>query len=208
MTGRTRRARIIRTLGPEVVAGVASVVVVALFATVAIRPPAAVAPTPSDAAPTSVEASDAAPTPIASEPLTAPPLPGRTIAPWAAQATVLLGVEQRLAEGRDRLAAAMADVPLSANGIARELRSMNTTLTGALDAIASMGASGAPSALTDDLRAAHEATLAISLETLQASVQNVPAYQAGGAQVVALLDEIATLARRVRAEAGLPSAAP
>lgn len=208
MTGRTRRARIARSLGPEVLAGLASVVVLALIGTLVVRQPTPASSRPTDAAPTSIAPSDAAPTSIASEPPTARPSPGRTAAPWAAQATVLLGAEQRLVAVRDRLAAAMAEVPPSTTAVARELRSMNTTLTGALDAIASMGSSGAPSALIDDLRTAHEATLALSLETLQASVQNAPAYQAGGTKVVALLDQISTLAGRVRTEAGLPSATP
>lgn len=208
VTGRTRRARLARSLGPEVVAGVASLVVVALLATIIVRPPAPVVPTPTDAAPTSIAGTDAPPTPIASGPATQAPSPGRTAAPWAAQATVLLGAEARLAAIRDRLVAALAEVPASANGIARELRSMNTTLTAALDAIASMGANGAPTALANDLRAAHDAALATSLETLQASVQNVPAYQAGGSEVVLMLDLISTLAQRVRAEAGLLSAGP
>lgn len=197
-----------RSLGPEVLAGLASVVALALFGTLVFRLPMTALPGPTDAAPTSIAPSGAAPSLIASGSSSAPPSPGRTAAPWAAQATVLLGAEQRLAAVRDRLAAGMAEVPPSTTAIARELRSMNTTLTGALDAIASMESSGAPPALIDALRAAHEATLAISLETLQASVQNAPAYQAGGTEVVARLDEIATLAARVRAEAGFPSAAP
>lgn len=210
VTGRTRRARVARSLGPEVVAGLASVVAVALFATIATRQPAPSVALPTDAPPTSIATSNPASTATAtaSVPPTISPSLGPTSAPWAAQATALLGAEQRLASIRDRLVSAMAEVPFSANAIARELRSMNTTLTGALDAIASMGSSGAPSALVDDLRTAHEATLAVSLETLQASVQNVPAYQAGGSEVIALLDGISALARQVRVEAGLPSAAP
>ena len=103
---------------------------------------------------------------------------------------------------------ALATVPPSTTGVARELRAMNTALTSALDGIAAMESSGAPSDLIDDLRTSHQAALTVSLETLQASVQNAPAYQSGGAEVVTLLDEIAILASRVRAEAGLPSAAP
>ncbi|MGK2850808.1 MAG: hypothetical protein ACSLFN_07865 [Candidatus Limnocylindrales bacterium] len=207
VTGRTRRARIARSLGPEVVAGLASVVAVALIATLVIRQPGPVAPTPTGSAPTSLAPSDAPPTAVNGSPTTRAS-PDRTAASWAAQATVLMGAEQRLAEIRARLATALAEVPPSTTAIARELRAMNTTLTGALDAIASMASNGAPSALVDDLRSAHEAALGVSLETLQASVQNAPAYQAGAAEVVADLDEISILARRARAEAGLPSAAP
>lgn len=207
LTGRTRRARIARSLGPEIVAGLASVLVVVLFAAFATRQPASDPTSPTLVAPTQITATDPLPTSSAVSPSTSPS-PGRTPAPWAAQATALLGAEERLAAIRDRLVATMAESPLSANAIARELRAMNTTLTGALDAIQAMAASGAPAALVDDLRAAHEASLAVSLETLQASVQNVPAYQAGGTRIVSLLDAISALAVRVRTEAGLPSAAP
>lgn len=207
LTGRTRRVRIARSLGPEVVAGLASVLVVVLFAAFATRQPASGPASPTVVAPTQVAATDPLPTANAVSPSPSPS-PGRTPAPWAAQATALLGAEERLAGVRGRLTAAMAEIPVSANAIARELRTMNTILTGALDAIQAMAASGAPAALADDLRAAHEATLAVSLETLQASVQNVPVYEAGGAEIVTLLEEISTLAEQIRTQAGLPSGTP
>lgn len=208
LTGRTRRARIARNLGPETVAGLASVVALALIAAFAIRPATTGSPSPTATVPASVVPSDVAPTSTIASTPTPLASAGRTASAWAAQATVLLGAEQRLAAIRERLVTALATVPPSTTGVARELRAMNTTLTGALDAIASMESSGAPSGLIDDLRTSHEAALTVSLETLQASVQNAPAYQSGGAEVVTLLDEIAILASRVRAEAGLPSAAP
>lgn len=208
MTGRTRRARIARSLGPEVVAGLASVVMLGLVALLVLRPAGTVAPSPgptsrASTGPSGIPSS----TPIVESP-TASLSAGVTASTWAAQATVLLGAEERLASIRERLVAALATVPRSTTDVARELRTMNTTLTGALDAIAAMESSGAPSGLVDDLQAAHEAALAVSLETLQASVQNAPAYQAGGEEVVAVLEEVALLAQRVRAESGLPSAAP
>lgn len=183
-----------------------SVVAIVLIAAIATGQSVPSGPSPTAAGATSI--ATAGPSPDTSGPPSASTSLGRSAAPWATQAAQLLSAERRLAATRERLAAAMSEVPPSANVIARELRTMNPTLTGALEAIASMGASGAPAALLDDLRTAHEATLAVSLETLQSSVQNVPAYQAGAAEIVALLDEVSLLARDVRLQAGLPSQTP
>lgn len=208
LTGRTRRARLARTVGPEVVAAVISVLVIAVFGLVLSSRGPGGSPSPTDPTPTPLSTSTPSQTPSAALSTSPVPSPGPSSAAWAAQATAVLEAAERLDAVRDRLTTALAATPVSANAIARELRAMNTTLTGALDAIGAMAANGAPGALVDDLRTAHEATLAVSLETLQASVQNVPAYQAGGTESVALLDTISALAERVRTQAGLPSAAP
>lgn len=193
-----------RVLGPEVVATLSSIVVVAMAAILASGTPTSPVPTPG--ATTSSAPSGAATTSTTSPSRSPQASAVRTPAPWAAQATVLLGAEERLTATRKHLVSALAEASPSATGISRELRAMNTSLTGALNAIEAMESSGAPSALIDDLRGAHEATLTVSLKTLQASIQNAPAYQSGATEIVTMLDEISALAERVRSEAGLPSA--
>lgn len=185
------------SLGPERVAAILSVMVIAVVGTVAIGSAnGGTAPTPS---PTPASAG-----PTVGLPSMPPTTPPATTAAWASGAATLLEIEEQIVVARDRLSTALADDGTPTSVIARDLRALNTAMTTALRSVDTLRAQGAPSDLVADLAAVHHAGLDAGVQTLQASLQNAPAYRTGGAEVVAALAGIEALAARIRTEAGLP----
>lgn len=202
MTEPTWRAKVTRTVGPESLAAILSVAVLATFLVVIGPLPGVPSnPTPSQPASVGLATDSGRPTGSQRTPTTST---APTPAAWAAEAMTLLGAEERLITIRERLADAVDDDPPSTNEIARELRTMNTTLTAALAATKMIEASGGPVQLVNDLNVMHEGALRVSLETLGASVQNAPAYEAGATDIIAILKSVESMTERVRTEAGLP----
>lgn len=201
MAGWSRRARLARGLGPERIATILSVVVVAAAAGVVLGGPAGPDATASPGA-SAVPPASAAPSPGGPS-ASVPP----TIAPWASTASALIETHRRMIDARDRLAASLADGE-STSEIARELRGLNTLLTGALGVTDALAAAGAPPQLLDDVRTMHQDALDTNLETLQASLQNAPAYRAGANDVIATLADLEALMDRLAAASGLPPPLP
>lgn len=194
------------SLGPERVAAILSVLVVAVVGTLAVG--GANGGTPPSASPASASSPVAtarptvAPSSSAATATDAPP--SATTAGWASGATTLIEIQNQIVVARDQLAAALADPETATSVIARELRALNTAMTTALRAVDTLRADAAPGDLVDDLAATHRAGLNAGVRTLQASLQNAPAYRTGGAQVVAALAGLEDLTLRLRTEAGLP----
>lgn len=189
------------SLGPERVAAILSVLVVAVVGTIAVgNANGGAAPSSSpgvtSTGPTVGPSSTAA---VSSDP-SAPATP----AAWASAAATLIEIQGQIVAGRDQLATALAEPTTPTSRIARELRALNTALTTALRAVDTLRAEGAPGDLVDDLATTHQGALDAGVQTLQASLRNAPAYQTGGAQVVAALADLEDLTRRLRTEAGLP----
>lgn len=189
------------SLGPERVAALLSVLVVAVVGTIAVggvnggTPPSA-SPAATTIGPTVAPSSTAAATPDAP--------PSATTAGWASGAATLIEIQDQIVVARDQLAAALAEPETATSVIARQLRALNTALTTALRAVDTLRADAAPGDLVDDLASAHQDALDAGVQTLQASLQNAPAYRTGGAQVVAALAGLEDLTVRLRTEAGLP----
>lgn len=200
---------------PEMIAAALSIPVLALALVLApglsaLRLPSA-AVTPS-AVPSVAQSSVG---PIASGqsasiPPSAPPTVAATEpSSWAPEARVLLQADERLLAVRDRLSAIRAASPINTSEIARQLRSMNATLTATARLIDALASKGAPSDLVADLRAIHTNAFEASVETLAASLPNTAAYRTGSARVIAALDDLEAIMPRVEKAAGsLPSPSP
>lgn len=189
------------SLGPERVAAILSVLVVALVGTVAIGSASGGTPPSSSPSATTVLPT-VAPTSTAVAATDA--APSATVVAWASGAATLIEIHHQIVVARDQLAAALAEPTTATSLIARELRALNTAMTTALRAVDTLRAQSAPNDLVDDLTATHQAALDAGIQTLQASMQNAPAYRTGGAQVVAALAGLENLTVRLKTEAGLP----
>lgn len=190
------------SLGPERLAAILSILVIAIVGTVAIgsaNEGTALQPGPSDVAPS--------PTQVVRSPsptTTSGTTPPATTATWASSATTLIEIDDQIVVARDELSSALDDDATPTSLIARDLRALNSALTTALRSIDTLRTQGAPTDLVADLAAVHQAGLDAGVETLQSSLQNAPAYREGGADVVAALAGIEALVTRLRTEAGLP----
>lgn len=189
------------SLGPERVAAMLSVLVVAVVGTVAIGSASGGTPPSSSPGVATIDPTVAPSSPAAASTDTPP---SATTAAWASGAVTLVKIQDQIIVGRDRLATALADPETATSLIARELRALNTAMTTALRAVDTLRADAAPGDLVDDLAATHQAALDAGVQTLQASLQNAPAYRTGGAQVVAALAGMENLTVRLKTEAGLP----
>lgn len=188
-------------LGPERVAAILSVLVVAGVGTIAVG--SANGGTPPPPSP-GVETSRPTVAPPATAASSLDAAPSATTAAWASGAATLVAIQDQIVVARDRLATVLADRASPTSLIARELRALNTAMTTALRAVDTLRARAAPAALVNDLAATHQAALDAGVQTLQASLQNAPAYRTGGAQVVAALAGMEDLTLRLKTEAGLP----
>lgn len=185
-------------LGPEAVGALVSVLV--LIAVVVV---ASLSPSTTSAGPSASPGISAAPSvSTASQPPSARAT--ATPAPWAASATTLIDVEQRLMERRVAIATLVDPRPARADDIARALRTLNGQLTFALDVIDGLDGTGLDADLVDRLRTAHAAALEASLEGLGASLANVGAYVSAGKNVVTALESLEALAAEVAKASGLP----
>ena len=202
-------ARLRRVLSPEVVAGLLSIVVVAVtlpFLLQALNTPMGAiftAPAPS--------ASVAGVAPAASSSPGAGPSSGSATATatatgpeaWASEARVLVQAGAGLVVLRDDLARIVDERPSRAADIARRLRTMNPSLSATLEHVEGMEANGAPSDLVEDVRKPLSRALAASQEALRASLPNREAYRRGAAAVIKALENLEALMARVDKEAGL-----
>lgn len=189
------------SLGPERVAAILSVLVVAVVGTIAIGNANGGTPPPPNPGVATTRPTVAPPSTAASSP-DAPP--SATTAAWASGAATLVEIQDQIVVARDRLAVALSDPATPTSLIARELRALNTAMTTALRAVDTLRAHAAPSGLVDDLAATHQAALDAGVQTLQASLQNAQAYRTGGDKVVAALAGMEELTLRLRTDAGLP----
>lgn len=198
------------SLGPERVAAILSVLVVAVVGTIAVG--GANGGTPPSASPAAGSPAAGSPAAATTRPSVAPSStaaatdapPSATAAGWASGAATLIEIQDQIIVARDQLATALADPETATSVIARELRALNSAMTTALRAVDTLRADAAPGDLVDDLAVTHRAGLDAGVQTLQASLQNAPAYRTGGAQVVAALAGLEDLTLRLRTEAGLP----
>lgn len=189
------------SLGPERVAAILSVLVIAVVGTIVVGGANGGTP-PSASAPVGTTRPSVAPSSTPAASVDAPP--SATTATWASGAATLLEIEDQIVVARDQLAAALAEPETATSVIARELRALNTAMTTALRAVDTLRADAAPGDLVDELASTHQAALDAGVQTLQASLQNAPAYRTGGAEVVAALAGLEDLTLRLRTEAGLP----
>ena len=207
-------ARLRRVLSPEVVAGLLSVVVVAVtlpFLLQALNTPVGAIPTappPSDAvigvAPTASASPAVQPSASATASATATATASATgSGAWASEARRLVQAAEGLIELRDGLARIAAERPSRAAEIARQLRAMNPSLSATLELVDAMETNGAPSALVEAVRKPLSTALETSLETLRASLPNADAYREGAADVIASLESLEALMARLAKEAGL-----
>lgn len=180
--------------GPEVVGSIASVAVLVLFAAVLL-------PGFSGGTGTPVVPS---PSVVVGGPIIEPSAtPASTRPAWARDAGALLDVDARLLELADGLSDQLDPPPSRADEIARSLRSINTRLAFALEAIGRLEAAGMPADLADALREAHATSLTASQATLRASISNVAAYVEGGSTVVEALSLVEKLQVELARESGL-----
>ncbi len=209
-------ARLRRVLGPEVVAGLLSVVVVAVtlpFLLQALNTPmGSILPAPAPSASVAGVAPSASSSPVARPSASGSALPAATATAtgaeaWASEARVLVQAASGLIELRDDLARIVDARPSRAADIARQLRAMNPSLSATLEHLEGMESNGAPSDLVLDVRKPISRALAASQEALRASLPNREAYRAGAAEVLEALENVEALMARVEKEAGLDSAA-
>lgn len=203
-------ARLRRVLSPEVVAGLLSVVVVAVtlpFLLQALNAPVGAIPTappPSDAVigggPTASASPAVQPSSSATATATATATGSEA---WASEARVLVRAAAGLVELRDGLMRIAEERPSRAADIARQLRAMNPSLSATLELVDAMETNGAPSALVEAVRKPLSTALETSLETLRASLPNAAAYRAGAADVITSMEPLEALMARVEKEAGL-----
>lgn len=182
--------------GPEVLGSIASIAVLVLLGAVLL-------PGLSGGVNTPVVPS---PSVLVGGPIVDPsPTPASTRPAWARDAGALLDVDARLLDLGDGLAAQLDPRPSRADEVARSLRSINTRLAFALEAISRLEAAGMPPDLADALREAHATTLTASQATLRASISNVAAYVEGGATVVKALALVEALQAELARESGTTS---
>ena len=210
MTGTAQppAARLRRALSPEVVAGLLSIVVVAVtlpFLLQALNTPmGAIFPAPAPSASVAGVAPSASSSPAAQPSASGSPTATATgPEAWASEARVLVRAGAGLVVLRDDLARIVDERPSRAADIARQLRAMNPSLSGTLEHVEGMEANGAPSDLVEDVRKPLSSALAASQEALRASLPNREAYRRGAAAVIKALEDLEALMARVDKEAGL-----
>ena len=199
-----------RALSPEVVAGLLSIVVVAVtlpFLLQALNTPmGAIFPAPAPSASVAGVAPGASSSPGAQPSASGSATATATAAgpeAWASEARVLVQAGAGLVVLRDDLARIVDERPSRAADIARQLRAMNPSLSGTLEHVEGMEANGAPSDLVEDVRKPLSRALAASQEALRASLPNREAYRRGAAAVIKALEDLEALMARVDKEAGL-----
>ncbi len=196
--------RLLAAASPEILAAVMSAVVLTVAALVFLRPPGnAVLPPAGSGSPSAVGTIRPTTTPPAatSSSSATPSSPA-----WASIARSLVDADVRLIVARDRLADLVGSQTVQTSDIARELRSINPTLSLTVDLVAGLDDAGAPPLLVADLRTAHGDALDASLATLQASLSNPAAYEAGARKVVAALADLEALGASL-SDAALPGSA-
>jgi len=207
-TAQPPAARLRRALSPEVVAGLLSIVVVAVtlpFLLQALNTPmGAIFPAPAPSASVAGVAPSASSSPAAQPSASGSPTATATgPEAWASEARVLVRAGAGLVVLRDDLARIVDERPSRAADIARQLRVMNPSLSGTLEHVEGMEANGAPSDLVEDVRKPLSSALAASQEALRASLPNREAYRRGAAAVIKALEDLEALMARVDKEAGL-----
>ena len=196
MTGTAQppAARLRRAFSPEVVAGLLSIVVVAVtlpFLLQALNTPmGAIFPAPVPSASVAGVAPSASSSPGARPSATSSAIASATgPEAWASEARVLVRAAAGLIELRDGLSRIADERPRRAADIARQLRAMNPSLGATLELVEGMEANGAPSDLVERVRKPLTTALEASLDTLRASLPNREAYRAGAADCDRVAEE-------------------
>lgn len=222
--GTTSRLRSL--VGPEVVAAILVMVVVAV-GLVAVNTPPGFASLPSTPAPSVIGAvaspTSPSPSPTASPAasasggvggIVATPRPSPTPEPtptpiaWSNQAGSLLIAGGRVIEARNSLRSALEATPVSADDLSRRLRALNSNLAIASTAARTLERAGGPFTISSAIRGVMDVASTTSLDTLKSPLADTSAYATGSRAVIETLGALESRLHDLALAAGLPDPYP